>query len=134
METAAPQDAARALLAFWRAAGVDMDEAEAVFAARAATAAPARNAAPAPLAREPFRIDPPTPKAKPKAKLQPADDAVKVGANFAAIFNNRAIVGDDRMTGFAFVEGDFAFCGVLFLSMGRSFAGRCATMFRARRA
>lgn len=84
METAASQDAARALLAFWRAAGVDMDEAEAVFAARAATIAPARTGAPAPLAREPFRIDPPTPKAKPKAKLQPADDAVNTAKALAA--------------------------------------------------
>ncbi|MCX7357818.1 MAG: uracil-DNA glycosylase [Alphaproteobacteria bacterium] len=85
METAAPQDAARALLAFWRAAGVDMDEAEAVFAAKAATASPARGtAAPSPLAREPFQIQPPTPKAKPKAKLQPADDAVNTAKALAA--------------------------------------------------
>ena len=34
----APAEAARALLAFWRAAGVDMDEAEAVFMARAQSA------------------------------------------------------------------------------------------------
>lgn len=33
MDLAEPQAAARALLAFWRAAGVDMDEAEAIFAA-----------------------------------------------------------------------------------------------------
>lgn len=83
METAAPQDAARALLAFWRAAGVDMDEAEAVFSAKAAT-----TAAPAPErtlpAREPFRIEPPPPKAKPKAKLQPAEDAVNTARALAA--------------------------------------------------
>ncbi|MBK8543803.1 MAG: uracil-DNA glycosylase [Caulobacteraceae bacterium] len=85
METAAPQDAARALLAFWRAAGVDMDEAEAVFAAKAASASPARSAAaPSPLAREPFQIQPPTPKPKPKAKLQPADDAVNTARALAA--------------------------------------------------
>lgn len=41
-----PAGAARALLAFWRAAGVDMDEAEAVYAAapRAAAPAPKREA------------------------------------------------------------------------------------------
>lgn len=83
MENAAPQDAARALLAFWRAAGVDMDDAEAVFAARAA-APPARSAAPKAPAREPFQIQPPAPKAKPKAKLQPADDAVNTARALAA--------------------------------------------------
>lgn len=83
MENAAPQDAARALLAFWRAAGVDMDEAEAVFAAKAA-ATPAKSAAPTAPAREPFQIQPPTPKAKPKAKLQPADDAVNTAKGLAA--------------------------------------------------
>ncbi len=84
METAAPQDAARALLAFWRAAGVDMDEAEAVFAAKAVAVAPVRNAAPATPAREPFQIQPPAPKAKSKAKLQPADDAVSTAKALAA--------------------------------------------------
>lgn len=81
---AASQNAARALLAFWRAAGVDMDEAEAVFAAKTAGASTARTQAPAAVAREPFRIDPPTPKAKPKAKLQPADDAVNTARARAA--------------------------------------------------
>lgn len=78
---AASQNAARALLAFWRAAGVDMDEAEAVFAARPAPVPASR---PPAVAREPFRIDPPTPKAKPKAKLQPADDAVNTARALAA--------------------------------------------------
>lgn len=82
--TSALHDAARALLAFWRAAGVDMDDAEAVFAARAA-AAPAPKAQNQALpAREPFRIDPPAPKAKPKAQLQPADDAVNTARAMAA--------------------------------------------------
>jgi len=80
---AASQNAARALLAFWRTAGVDMDDAEAVFAARTASAPTARTA-PAIPAREPFRIDPPTPKAKPKAQLQPADDAVNTARALAA--------------------------------------------------
>lgn len=82
--TSAPHDAARALLAFWRAAGVDMDDAEAVFAARTAAAPTTKAASPAIPAREPFRIDPPAPKAKPKAQLQPADDAVNTARAMAA--------------------------------------------------
>ncbi|MEZ5959421.1 MAG: uracil-DNA glycosylase [Hyphomonadaceae bacterium] len=85
MENAASQNAARALLAFWRAAGVDMDEAEAVFAAKPAGAVPAAKARNQTLpAREPFRIEPPPPKAKPKAQLQPADDAVNTARALAA--------------------------------------------------
>lgn len=85
MENAAPQNAARALLAFWRAAGVDMDEAEAVFAAKPAAAAPPVCAqSRTPPAREPLRIDPPPPKARPKAKLQPAEDAVNTARALAA--------------------------------------------------
>jgi DNA polymerase len=85
METS-PQSAARALLAFWRAAGVDMDEAEAIFTAGHAPpkqpATQTQNRAPP--AREPFQIDPPAPKAKPRAKLQPADDAVNTARAMAA--------------------------------------------------
>jgi len=40
MEAPATSDAARALLAFWRAAGVDMDEAEAIFTGSAAARTP----------------------------------------------------------------------------------------------
>lgn len=84
MENAAPQNAARALLAFWRAAGVDMDEAEAIFSApstRASTpAAVPKRAAPAP---DPIRIDPPA-KSRPKARLQPAEDAVSAARALAA--------------------------------------------------
>ncbi len=83
---AAPQNAARSLLAFWRAAGVDMDEAEAVFVAGAApagsAAVPQQNRA-LPV-REPFKIDPPAPKVKAKAKLQPAEDAVNTARALAA--------------------------------------------------
>lgn len=82
--TAASQDAARALLAFWRAAGVDMDDAEAVFTARPAAAPEPRAQNQALPARVPFQIEPPTPKAKPKAKLQPADDAVNTARALAA--------------------------------------------------
>lgn len=74
---AASQNAARALLAFWRAAGVDMDDAEAVFAARPS---PERT----PPAREPLRIDPPAPKPRPKARLQPGEDAVGAARALAA--------------------------------------------------
>lgn len=49
MQTELDRSAARALLAFWRSAGVDMDEAEAVYAAAPGAApAAARPAAPAP--------------------------------------------------------------------------------------
>jgi DNA polymerase len=60
---AATTAAARALLAFWRAAGVDMDEAEAVYAGTAA------NRAPAP--RPPLRPSP----AKPAPRIRAAPDA-----------------------------------------------------------
>ncbi len=57
------QAAARALLAFWRAAGVDMDEAEAIYAAAPARRAQAaQQAAPAPVAPRP------APRARPKAE------------------------------------------------------------------
>ena len=88
--TAASQDAARALLAFWRAAGVDMDDAETVFTARPATASGPRSQTQTPTARVPFQIDPPAPKAKPKAKLQPADDAVNTARALAAAAANVA--------------------------------------------
>jgi uracil-DNA glycosylase len=82
---AASQNAARALLAFWRAAGVDMDEAEAVFAAKPApVAGRAETKSQVPPTREPFRIEPPPPKLKPKAQLQPADDAVNTARAMAA--------------------------------------------------
>lgn len=64
-----PAAAARAALAFWRAAGVDMDVAEAVFSAPAAPAAPTR-APPAPA---------------PRARLKPsADDPVGAARALAA--------------------------------------------------
>ena len=60
---AQPTEAARALLAFWRAAGVDMDEAEAVYAA-----------APAPAAASARPAAPPPP-AAPRLKRSPAADS-----------------------------------------------------------
>jgi DNA polymerase len=81
MEHAPSHGAARALLAFWRAAGVDMDEAEAVFTARPP-------AAPAPIspprATSPVRTESPAPKPRTKAKLQPAEDAVNTARTMAA--------------------------------------------------
>lgn len=62
--------AAKALLAFWRAAGVDMDIAEAVNAAQSAPTAP------------PTKPTPPKP--KPKAKLQPAEGGVETARALAA--------------------------------------------------
>src|SRR5262245_25043708 len=61
MTASAPSDqAARALLAFWRSAGVDMEEAEAVYAAapRTAPVAPASSRqAPASVRREGSRLE-----------------------------------------------------------------------------
>lgn len=74
---AAPQDAARALLAFWRAAGVDMDEAEAVYAG-----APRAAPAPATPAKQPLT----TPRMRAKAADSPIDSAraLAVAANTVA--------------------------------------------------
>jgi DNA polymerase len=96
MENAASPDAARALLAFWRAAGVDMDGAEAVFTARPASLDPTALGQNRPLASQnppplmqtqaPTGLPsaPPPPKAKPRAKLQPAEDAVNTARTLAA--------------------------------------------------
>ncbi|QGZ95807.1 uracil-DNA glycosylase, family 4 [Terricaulis silvestris] len=73
-----PQHAARALLAFWRAAGVDMDGAEAVFTGAPAATAPVRARAP-----EPAPITTPRPK---KTVSAPVDNArtLAVAANSVA--------------------------------------------------
>ena len=90
---AAPQNAARALLAFWRAAGVDMDGAEAVYAA-----APARAAnTPAPAARDPVaRPDLGTkPAAKPRLRpspTSPVDNARALAAAAHSVAELRAAV------------------------------------------
>lgn len=81
----APQHAARALLAFWRAAGVDMDEAEAVYAAAPGRAAEPGAGAKPPLNRAP--IEPP--RTAPKLRKAPdsAVDAARAlaeGANSVA--------------------------------------------------
>ena len=81
---AAPQNAARALLAFWRAAGVDMDEAEAVYAAAPARA-PGRDHAPAQQAHRP------APKQASRAKLKaPSTTAVDNARALAAAANSIA--------------------------------------------
>lgn len=85
-----PQSAARALLAFWRSAGVDMDEAEAVYAG-----APVRAAAPgAAVAKEPLnRPDAPrtAPKLRPTAD-SPIDTARALAAGANSVAELRAAV------------------------------------------
>jgi uracil-DNA glycosylase len=89
METDAPQHnaagAARALLAFWRAAGVDMDEAEAVYAG-APKAAIGRANAPR---LEPAPISAPRPK---KTAAQPVDNARALAAAAKTVAELRAAV------------------------------------------
>jgi len=77
-----PASAARALLAFWRAAGVDMDEAEAVYAA-----APKTAAAPAPKREAP--ITAPRPK---KTAAAPVDAARTLAASAKTVAELRAAV------------------------------------------
>lgn len=64
--TPADPRAARALLAFWRAAGVDMEEAEAIYAGAPKVATPS---APVPLSKPPLGRTPsaPVPRARPAA-------------------------------------------------------------------
>lgn len=90
MTAAAPetQAAARALLAFWRAAGVDMDEAEAVYAG-----AP-RAAAAAPSARQPAPITAPRPRAKTAASPVDGARALAAAANSIAELRT-AVAGFD---------------------------------------
>jgi len=87
---AAPQNAARALLAFWRAAGVDMEEAEAVYAG-----APVRAAAPGAVVKEPLNrpslAQPHKPKVRPAASA-PVDNARALAAAAGSIAELRAAV------------------------------------------
>ena len=76
---ATPQNAALALLAFWRAAGVDMDGAEAVYAA-----APLRAPSAPPAAREPVarpNLSKPAPRSRLRAgPVSPVDNARALAA------------------------------------------------------
>lgn len=99
----APQDAARALLAFWRAAGVDMDMAEAVYAASAApqadAAAPRRQ--PTPERRYAPEPEPP-PITRPRMKpvvASPVDNARALAAAAGSVAELRAAV--DKFDGCA---------------------------------
>jgi len=83
--TSSPQAAARALLAFWRAAGVDMDEAEAVYAASPARPAPAARAAAPVIAAKP------TPKARSKASSA-VDGAMALAKAAQSVAELRAAV------------------------------------------
>lgn len=80
-----PTAAARALLAFWRAAGVDMDEAEAVYSAPKTEAA----AKAALAARDPAPVTAPRPK---KAAAAPVDGARALAAGANTIAELRAAV------------------------------------------
>lgn len=81
-----PQHAARALLAFWRAAGVDMDEAEAVFAGGSAASVPAARA----CAPEPPPITAPRPK---KVVSAPVDRARLLADAANSVTELRAAIG-----------------------------------------
>lgn len=95
MDADAAQPAARALLAFWRAAGVDMDEAEAVYAA-----APARGSAAAQgsWARE-EPIIAPRPLQRPKQEASTIDAARTLAAEAQTIAELRTAV--DKFDGCA---------------------------------
>ncbi len=81
------QAAAKALLAFWRAAGVDMDMAEAVYAASAAKAGPS------PAARASAPTAPKTAPVRAKAKAAaPVDSAVALAKAAQNVAELRAAV------------------------------------------
>lgn len=86
MNAADAESSARALLAFWRAAGVDMDEAEAVFTrGRAAPAAPAK-----PAPRKPAN----TTRKRPQTPEAPVADAKALAAAAGSVAELRAAVSD----------------------------------------
>lgn len=95
----APSDAARALLAFWRAAGVDMEEAEAVYAASPGKAGAAQQSA----SREPISrpdLTPPRPVVRARKTAEsPVDNARALAAGATTIAELRAIV--DKFDGCA---------------------------------
>ncbi len=86
------QAAARALLAFWRSAGVDMDEAEAIYAA-----APAKTTAAAPQHKPPLERPNAPPVAAPprlrRAAESPVDGARALAQAATTIAELRAAVG-----------------------------------------
>lgn len=81
-----PQSAARALLAFWRAAGVDMDEAEAIYAAAPARREDARQGQDRPGGAAPREA-----LARPDLTPRPAPRLRKAAAS--AVDNARALAG-----------------------------------------
>lgn len=94
MEPAADPRAARALLAFWRAAGVDMEEAEAIYAG-----SPTRGAAPAAGLEKP-PLNRPVPKPRPKALVDaPVESARALASAAKTIPELRAAV--EHFTGCA---------------------------------
>jgi uracil-DNA glycosylase family 4 len=95
MDADAAQPAARALLAFWRAAGVDMDEAEAVYAAAPAASSAAHQGS---WARE-EPIAAPRPLQRPKQETSTIDAARALAAAAQTIVELRAAV--DKFDGCA---------------------------------
>mgnify|MGYP002624962462 CR=1 FL=1 len=88
------RNAARALLAFWRSAGVDMDEAEAVYAAApgSVTVQPAK-ASPAPARERPAPPSAPRPIRRAAAAAAGGDeDARKLAAAAQSVAELRAAV------------------------------------------
>lgn len=88
---AAPQNAARALLAFWRAAGVDMDGAQAVYAAAPPTAANGPAAAREPVARPDLTKPAPRPRMR-ASPASPVDNARALAAAANSVVELRRAV------------------------------------------
>jgi uracil-DNA glycosylase family 4 len=88
---AAPQNAARALLAFWRAAGVDMEGAEAVYAAAPTKAASAPLAPREPVARPDLSKPAPRPRLR-ASPASPVDNARALAAAAHSVADLRAAV------------------------------------------
>ncbi|MFT3727317.1 MAG: uracil-DNA glycosylase [Terricaulis sp.] len=88
----AVESSARALLAFWRAAGVDMDEAEAIFVTGASPRAAAPTAVKEPLGRPPLR-EPAPPKIRRAATADaPVENARALAAAADSIPALRAAI------------------------------------------
>jgi len=88
----AAESSARALLAFWRAAGVDMDEAEAVFATGASPHAATAPAAKPPLDRPPLREPAPPRIRRPATADAPVENARALAAAADSIPALRAAI------------------------------------------
>lgn len=91
MDLAEPQAAARALLAFWRAVGVDMDEAEAIYAAAPQRQQQTQRAKPSPTAL----VTPSKPAPRARAKSESAVESARtLAAAATTVAELRAAVED----------------------------------------